>query len=178
MRFTRTARLLASAAALAASALCLTTPQAVAAPAGSAAVSATANCMDTCVLGVRAATHSDHDRLVIDLGAGPIPQWSAGVQVGGNLTMGEGAVMPIQGDEYLKLYLHRATTFDFTTSTPVYTSPLYQTYAFPSLKGQGQFQYVDSSVREFHMGLALGDYSSYKVFALTAPNRIVVDVYH
>jgi hypothetical protein len=184
-------------AALAATALCLGGPQAVAAPVAApvvtggisgapvsatpgstAAASSVQDCQDICVLGVRAATHPGFDRFVIDLGEGTIPQWTTSLQVGGHLTMGEGAVMPIEGAEYLKLTLHRATTFDFTAGTSVYTSPRYQTYAFPSLKGQGQFQYTDASAREFHMGLALGEYSSYRVFTLTAPHRIVIDVNH
>ncbi|MEU4083339.1 AMIN-like domain-containing (lipo)protein [Streptomyces aureus] len=31
---------------------------------------------------------------------------------------------------------------------------------------------------EYGFGLALDDYSSYRVFTLTSPNRVVVDVHH
>ncbi|MDH6224549.1 hypothetical protein [Streptomyces sp. MJP52] len=171
-------RLPASVTALVAAALCLTAPQAVAASEGAVTASAVADCRDTCVLGVRAATHPRYDRFVIDLGAGKLPRWTTNLQKGGRLTMGEGAAMPVKGDEYLKITLHRATGFDFAGGTPVYRSPRHQTYDFPSLKGQGQFRYADASAREFHMGLALGKYSSYRLFALRAPNRVVVDVHH
>ncbi|WP_164540973.1 AMIN-like domain-containing (lipo)protein [Streptomyces abyssomicinicus] len=188
-------RLRASAAALAAAVLCPTAPQAAAVPetaATTAAITTTAttaatatgtasagaDCQDVCVLGVRAATHPGHDRLVIDLGRGPVPRWTTALQVGGRLAAGEGATVPVKGAEYLKITLHRATGFDFSGGRLVYTGPRHRTYGFPSLKGQGQFAYADASVREFHLGLALGEYSSYRVFALGAPNRIVVDVGH
>ncbi|MFE9929932.1 hypothetical protein [Streptomyces sp. NPDC005533] len=181
-------RLLASTVAVAASALCISVPQAQASAlpasatvAGTASAAAAPDCQGTCVLGVRAATHPDFDRFVIDLGEGPIPQWTTSTQTTPLTCCGdEGGerVLPITGKQYLKIKLSRATGLDFTTLTSVYTSPKYQSYAFPSLKGQGLAGTTDPEAREFNIGLALGDHSSYRITKLTAPNRIVVDVTH
>ncbi|WP_328910720.1 AMIN domain-containing protein [Streptomyces sp. NBC_00234] len=182
MAFTAHARLWASVVACAAGALLVAAPQAqAAAPEAPAAASVAPDCQGICVLGVRAATHPDYDRFVIDLGEGTIPQWTTSTQTTPLTCCGDETnehVVPIQGKEYLKIYLSPATTFDFNTSTVVYTSPSYATYDFPSLKGQGRTDIYDPEARAFHIGLALGDYSSYKIFKLTAPNRIVVDINH
>ncbi|MFF1412529.1 hypothetical protein ACFVX6_22615 [Streptomyces sp. NPDC058289] len=156
-------------------AMCVTAPQA------QAATTATPDCQGICVLGVRAATHPTFDRFVIDLGEGVIPGWTETTQTTPLTCCGDETnehVVPITGQKYLKLYLSPATGFDFSTLTKVYTSPAYQTYGFPSLKGQGLTDIVDPEARAFHIGLALGNHSSYRVFKLTAPNRIVVDVNH
>ncbi|MER6313599.1 hypothetical protein ABT237_07490 [Streptomyces sp. NPDC001581] len=181
-------RLLASTVAVAASALCAAVPQAqaseLAAPAGVAEAASTAaapDCQGTCVLGVRAATHPGFDRFVIDLGEGPIPQWTTTTQTTPLTCCGEEAgeqVVPITGKQYLKIKLSPATGFDFTTLKSVYTGPKYQNYNFKSLKGQGLTGATDPEAREFNIGLALGDHSSYRISKLTAPNRIVVDVNH
>ncbi|WP_405908440.1 hypothetical protein OG742_28245 [Streptomyces sp. NBC_00828] len=118
---------------------------------------------------------------MIDLGEGAIPTWTTSTQTEPLTCCGDETnehVVPITGKEYLKVYLSPATTWDFNTSTSVYTSPDYQVYDFPSLKGQGRTDVFDPEASAFHLGLALGDYSSYRIFKLTAPNRVVVDVYH
>lgn len=132
------------------------------------------------MLGVRAATHPTYDRFVVDLGEGTIPSWTTSVQTEPLTCCAdpEPKVVPITGTSYLKILLSSATTFDFSTNTVVYTSPRHETYAFPSLKGQGQYGTNDPESRAFPIGLALDDYSSYKVFKLTAPNRLVVDIFH
>ncbi|WP_051836325.1 AMIN-like domain-containing (lipo)protein [Streptomyces sp. NRRL F-2580] len=181
-------RLLASTVAVAASALCIAVPQAqasalpapatVAEPASPAAAP---DCQGTCVLGVRAATHPGFDRFVIDLGEGPIPQWTTTTQTTPLTCCGdEGSehVLPITGKQYLKIKLSRATGFDFAALKSVYTGPKYQSYDFPSLKGQGLTGATDPEAREFNIGVALGDHASYRISKLTAPNRIVVDINH
>ncbi|MFC9245930.1 hypothetical protein ACFT7S_18550 [Streptomyces sp. NPDC057136] len=193
MVLTAHARLWASVVACTAGTLLMAAPQAQAATpeappttasaasAASAAVAVAPDCQGICVLGVRAATHPDFDRFVIDLGEGTIPEWTTSTQTTPLTCCGDETnehVVPIQGNKYLKIYLSPATTFDFNTSTVLYTSPMYATYDFPSLKGQGRTDIYDPEARAFHIGLALDDYSSYKIFKLTAPNRIVVDINH
>ncbi|MDX3537091.1 hypothetical protein PV721_22480 [Streptomyces sp. MB09-01] len=173
MRSTRAVRLLATTVAVAASALCIAVPQA------QAAAAATPDCYGTCVLGVRAATHPTFDRFVIDLGEGPIPAWTTTTQTTPLTCCGDETnehVVPITGQQYLKIKLAKATGFDFANSKAVYTSPDYFTYNFPSLKGQGRTGTTDPEAHEFNIGLALGDHSSYRISKLTAPNRIVVDI--
>ncbi len=133
-------------------------------------------CADICILGVRAATHPTFDRFVIDLGEGGVPGWTTSVQTTPLYWGEEGSQtqVPIQGDSYLKVTLMPAEAFDVNYQS-TYTSPRSQTFAFPSLKGQALvYSFEDSNT----FGLALGAHSSYKVFKLTAPNRIVVDVNH
>ncbi|WP_328941753.1 hypothetical protein OG259_08880 [Streptomyces sp. NBC_00250] len=182
MRVKRTARLGASVAAFAMGMLCLAAPQAQATgSAATAAVTVAPDCQGICVLGVRAATHPEFDRFVIDLGEGAIPTWTTSVQTTPLTCCGDETnehVVPIQGAQYLKIYLSPATRYDFANQTSVYNSPDFQTYGFPSLKGQGLTDIVDPEARAFHIGLALGDHSSYRIFKLTAPNRIVVDINH
>ncbi|WP_327414515.1 AMIN-like domain-containing (lipo)protein [Streptomyces sp. NBC_01233] len=188
MHSNRAVRLLASTVAVAASALCIAVPQAQAAgltapatAAGASTAAAAPDCYGTCVLGVRAATHPGFDRFVIDLGEGPIPQWTTTTQTTPLTCCGDETnehVVPITGKQYLKIKLSKATGFDFANSKAVYTSPDYFTYNFPSLKGQGRTGTTDPEGREFNIGLALGDHSSYRISKLTAPNRIVVDINH
>lgn len=141
------------------------------------AAAASPTCADICILGVRTATHATYDRLVIDLGEGIIPPWTTSKQTA-PLTWGESETsqteVPIKGDSYLKVTLMPAETFDVNYQS-TYTSPRSESFNYPSLKGQALvYSFEDSNT----LGLALGPHSSYKVFKLTAPNRIVIDINH
>lgn len=140
------------------------------------AVAASPTCAHTCILGVRTATHDAYDRLVIDLGEGAVPGWTVSEQTA-PLYWGEESSqtqVPIKGDSYLKVTLMPAEAFDGNYQ-PTYTSPRSESFTYPSLKGQALvYSFEDSNT----FGLALGLHSSYKVFKLTAPNRVVIDVYH
>ncbi|MFI8768041.1 hypothetical protein ACIGN6_24440 [Streptomyces sp. NPDC053792] len=177
MRAKGTVRLGGTVAAFALAALGVAAPQAQAAATGA---SVAPDCHGICVLGVRAATHPDFDRIVIDLGEGTIPTWTA-TESTEPLTCcadPEPQIIPITGKTYLRIQVASAGTFDWNTSTSVYTSPRWEAYGFPSLKGQGLYGTNDPENRDFPLGLALGDHSSYKIFKLTSPNRIVVDINH
>ncbi|HWU08678.1 MAG TPA: hypothetical protein VN520_20240 [Streptomyces sp.] len=140
------------------------------------AAAASPTCADICVLGVRTATHATYDRLVIDLGEGTVPGWDVSEQTAPLYWGEEGSQtqVPIKGDSYLKVTLMPAETFDGNYQ-PTYTSPRSESFSYPSLKGQALvYSFEDSNT----FGLALGPHSSYKVFKLTAPNRIVVDINH
>ncbi|MFF3728623.1 hypothetical protein ACFYYM_40475 [Streptomyces erythrochromogenes] len=144
-------------------------------------VSAAANCQGICVLGVRAATHPGFDRFVIDLGDGPIPAWTESIQTEPLTCCGDETnehVIPVTGKSYLKIHLSPASSFDFKSQTPLYSSPRHSTFNFKSLKGQGLTGTVDPEAREFRIGLALGGHSSYKIYKLAGPNRLVVDINH
>ncbi|MFC9591330.1 hypothetical protein ACFTUC_16265 [Streptomyces sp. NPDC056944] len=133
-------------------------------------------CAHVCVLGVRTATHDTYDRVVIDLGEGAVPGWTTGEQTTPLYWGEEGSQtrVPIQGDSYLTVTLMPAEAFDGNHQS-TYTSPRSQSFGYPSLKGQALvYSFEDSNT----FGLALGPHSSYKVFKLTAPNRIVIDVNH
>ncbi|MEU8544277.1 hypothetical protein AB0C52_30540 [Streptomyces sp. NPDC048717] len=141
------------------------------------AVGATPTCVQTCLLGVRAAAHDTYDRIVIDLGDGAIPGWQTSEQSTPLVWEGEEyprREVPIKGDSYLKIQMTPVMTHDVNMK-PVYTSASYESYGFSSLKGQALvYGFEDAAT----IGLALGPHSSYNVFKLTAPNRIVVDINH
>lgn len=174
-----TVRLCAPVVAFTAAALYVFAPEAEARVATDPAFAE--NCQGICVLGVRAATHPGFDRFVVDLGDGPIPSWTESVQTEPLTCCGDETsehVVPIVGKSYLKIRLSPASSFDFNSQTSLYTSPRHGVYNFPSLKGQGLTSVTDPEDRAFHIGLALGDHSSYKIFKLAAPNRLVIDISH
>ncbi|MFF1836452.1 hypothetical protein ACFVXE_19925 [Streptomyces sp. NPDC058231] len=128
-------------------------------------------CASVCFLDARTGAHPDYDRLVLDLTETGYPQVTATVSPDGLYVMpsGDTKYMTIPGNSYLLLDMGGA---DATT----YTSPSTLNVALPSLKGVQLLQGWYEGHAEF--GLSLGDYSQYKISHLTAPNRMVIDIYH
>ncbi|MDV5146376.1 hypothetical protein R1T08_19770 [Streptomyces sp. SBC-4] len=141
-----------------------------ASPAASAATSAeTVNCYDMsgCVTGIRAATHTGYDRLVFDL--------TSGTQVWRTETNTTGAY---SGSSGLTQYLTaKGTSYLFIWLEPSYPGAgavLDRTLNLPTIKG---VQVTDYHAARTGFGISLGPSTRYNVFTLTAPNRVVVDVY-
>ncbi|WP_328944180.1 AMIN domain-containing protein [Streptomyces sp. NBC_00250] len=135
-------------------------------------------CDDICVDGVRAATHADHDRVVFDLGAGPLPTVEAHHSPYSEFITpgGEPKYLTTPGDSYLFLSLKNAGDGDFAT-----TNPRVETFNLPTVKAS-QFLFDTDAILGFSpaidFGITLnGPVSSYRVFTLTQPNRVVVDIY-
>ncbi|MFD9487596.1 hypothetical protein ACFWBX_27240 [Streptomyces sp. NPDC059991] len=142
---------------------------------------AASSCQYSCVLDARTGSHPDYDRLVFDLSnTGQLPTVRARDSSDGTYTPGasdEPRKLQIAGKSYLFLDIDPVTTT--TTGPDAYTSPTVQPVSLLSLKGiqlasAGGFEMEHTTT----FGLSLGNYSSYKVFTLTAPNRVVVDIYH
>ncbi|MEV6265264.1 hypothetical protein AB0M42_31600 [Streptomyces sp. NPDC051784] len=144
------------------------TPAASAAP----AVTAAEICDNICVDGVRAATHEGYDRVVFDLGTGALPQVGVteSTSPAYGMPSGETKNLAITGSSYLFAYFHPARSGDYTD-----TNPVVKPFALPTVKGV-QFLYEQHSQPAFGITLD-GPVSRYNVFTLTAPNRVVIDIY-
>ncbi|MFI6056266.1 hypothetical protein ACIBCO_40175 [Streptomyces violascens] len=171
MSFPRTAR------NLAASVLAVTGVLTAAIAPAQAATAAVTSCEHVCILDARTGGHPDHDRLVFDLTDNvPPPAVQAQLSADGSYmpgASGETRHLVITGKSYLLLDVSPA---EVRSSGPdAYTTPAVQPVSLPSLKG---VQMTGDYEGHIGFGLSLGDYTRYQVSTLTAPNRIVVDVYH
>ncbi|MFD0719311.1 AMIN-like domain-containing (lipo)protein [Streptomyces globosus] len=102
-------------------------------------ISAAANCQGMRFSGVRAATHTGFDRFVVDLGEGPIPVWTDGIQTEPLTCCGDETnenVIPITGKSYLKLNLFPASSFDFNTQPSLYASPRHSSSISKASRGR------------------------------------------
>lgn len=141
-----------------------------ASPAASATNSAeTVNCyeMSGCVTGIRAATHTGYDRLVFDL--------TTSTQIFSTSTNTTGEFSGSSGQtQYLTV---KGTSYLFIALEPSYPGSgavLDKTLNLPTIKG---VQVTDYHAARTGFGISLGPSTRYNVFTLTAPNRVVVDVY-
>ncbi|MEV3933477.1 MULTISPECIES: hypothetical protein [unclassified Streptomyces] len=129
-------------------------------------------CDNICVDGVRAATHDGYDRVVFDLGTGTLPEVTVNQSTspGYGLPSGETANLATTGSSYLFADLHPARTGDYTD-----TNPIVKPFALPTVKA---VQYLYELHSQPSFGITLdGPVSHYDVFTLTAPNRVVIDIY-
>ncbi|MEU4351772.1 hypothetical protein [Streptomyces sp. NPDC023838] len=164
----RTAQRTAAAAVLAA--VLAGTAQAKA----SAAVPAP-RCDNVCVLDVRGGAHPDFDRVVFDLAGGqPNVQATESDSDAYVPPSGDAKHLQIRGKSYLFLNLTGASTRDMA-GVRTYTNPDVQDLTLPSIRG---VQLIPDYEGQVQFGLSLGDHSRYRVFALTTPDRLVVDIYH
>ncbi|MER6648979.1 MULTISPECIES: AMIN-like domain-containing (lipo)protein [Streptomyces] len=145
-----------------------------AAPMASAAPTQTAAevCDNICIDGVRAATHSDHDRVVFDLGTGSLPTVTTMTNTTGEYGMPSGLseTVEIAGSSYLFVDFHPARSGDYAE-----TNPVVEAFGLPTVKGV-QFLYEQHAQPAFGISLD-GPVSRYNVFTLSSPNRVVIDIY-
>ncbi|MCX4986405.1 hypothetical protein [Streptomyces sp. NBC_00572] len=172
-------RRLAVGGALASALLAGPVPTATAAStAAPAAVSVTPECASSCFLAVRTGAHPDFDRVVVDLGGPGVPTvletWTNTSGIYTNTAEGEPRRLPLEGKTYLNVELMGVDNRT-TSGQASFTGPAVQELALPAVKGYGL---AGGHEGYFSFGLAVGDYSSYRVFTLTSPSRLVIDVYH
>ncbi|MGW1063976.1 AMIN-like domain-containing (lipo)protein [Streptomyces aureus] len=145
-------------------------------PAPASAATTSPVCASACFLDVRTGGHTDFDRLVVDLGGSSLPTWTATTTDTGLWyeSGDEGHPIALTAKHYLAL---RFTGVNNTATDGTWTfgGPSPQTVNHPSLKG---YALTGGYEGAYGFGLALDDYRSYRVFTLTSPNRVVVDVYH
>ncbi|MFE7358357.1 hypothetical protein ACFU8Q_35965 [Streptomyces sp. NPDC057543] len=172
-------RVLARFVAPAATALLATlavAPMASAAPmgttAGTVAGTTAKVCDNICIDGVRVATHDGYDRVVFDLGTGTLPHVGIAQTTDPSYGMpsGESKNLSISGSSYLFADFYPARSGDYPD-----TNPVVKPFDLPTVKGV-QFLYEQHSTPAFGITLN-GPVSHYNVFTLTAPNRVVIDVY-
>ncbi|MGA5197589.1 AMIN-like domain-containing (lipo)protein [Streptomyces exfoliatus] len=177
MRLTRsTSARIATSLAAAALLSALAVPAATAAPESAATASAAAFvCSDACLLGTRAATHPDRDRLVFDFTADGLPAVSSYVSPDGTYTgpMGKPEPLQIRGTSYLIVTLSGAHMYD-DNGALTYPGPYLQQPNLPVLKG---VEFLGEFEGRLTFGLTLNTSSRQATFNLTAPNRVVFDLY-
>ena len=124
------------------------------------------------VIDLRVGEHRNFDRVVIDL-RGKIPGYT--VRFVRRLTYdGSGNPVPLQGRRFLAVALTPANAHD-RSGHSLYVGPTLQQLQMPSLRGvafTGDFEAVVS------FGLSLSHRAPFRVFTLTSPSRIVIDLRH
>ena len=128
------------------------------------------------VLNLRTGRHRTYDRVVVDL-SGPLTGYR--VQYVGGLTYDpSGKPVPLAGKAFLHIALTPANAHapvDNEHVLNVYSGPRLAHPGLPTIKGvamTGDFEAVVS------FGLALDHKAGFRVFTLTNPSRLVVDVAH
>jgi hypothetical protein len=121
---------------------------------------------------LRAGEHRNFDRVVIDL-RGKIPGYD--VRYVRRLVYdGSGDPVPLRGRRFIAVALNPASAHD-RNGNNLYVGPRLQQLQMPSLRGvafTGDFEGVVS------FGLSLSHRAPFRVFTLSAPSRIVIDVRH
>ena len=124
------------------------------------------------VVGLRVSEHARFDRVVIDID-GRRPGYR--VRYVAQLTYdGSGEVVPLKGRKRISIVLDPARAHDLSGHN-VYTGPRLQQYDLPMLRGvafAGDFEGVVS------FGLTARAKRGYRVFTLTDPSRVVIDLRH
>lgn len=118
----------------------------------------------TVITGIRVGQHVGYDRVVFDLN-GPIPGYQVSY-VSQVLHDGSGKLVPLSGTAFLRVVIRSTSTTVFApqgTITPMFAE-------LRQVKGAGDFEAVTS------YGLGLATRAGFRVFTLSGPNRLVVDV--
>ncbi|MGW1514167.1 AMIN-like domain-containing (lipo)protein [Streptomyces sp. NPDC002394] len=176
MRLTRRAlvRIFTPLAAVALLSL-LVSPTASAAETRTASVTAT--CSHTCVLGTRAATHTGYDRLVFDLTSSTQVTTSTNTTGAYTPWSGKTEFLEVRGTSYLFITMEDTDVYD-DAGNLTFASPTLQSFNLPALKGVQLLQAFDNRFdKRVEFGITLGPSTSYQIFQLTQPNRLVVDIY-
>jgi len=128
------------------------------------------------VLNLRLGRHEAYDRAVVDL-SGPLTGYRVGY-VRKLAYDGSGAPVPLSGNAFLAISLSPANAHAFVDdehALNVYSGPRLTRPGMPTIKGvafTGDYEAVVS------FGLALDHKAGFRVFTLTNPNRLVIDVAH
>jgi hypothetical protein len=124
------------------------------------------------VVGLRYAAHPRFDRVVVDLD-GAVPSGRLGYRR--HFTYdGSGAAVPILGRSGLQLTLFPAQAHD-DAGHSVYTGPM---IARPRLRTLKALALTGDFEGQVTFALALTHRARYRVFELSSPTRLVIDVKH
>lgn len=123
------------------------------------------------LVGVRVGQHAGYDRLVIDLG-GQLPGYQ--VQTVARLVHdGSGRRLALPGAALLEVRLQPAVAHD-VDARPTF-APTRQLLSLPALRGYALAGDVEGVVT---LGISLTHQSTFRVFELSSPSRLVIDVRH
>ena len=123
---------------------------------------------------VRTGQHPDVDRVVFEFSGSGIPAYSVSV-VKAVYSDAKGDVVPLPGQQLLRVTFHGATAWCPASSSRTYTGPSVLTPYYPRLlavAAAGDFEQVLS------FGIGLAAQGNYQAYALTSPYRVVLDVRH
>ncbi len=126
--------------------------------------------------GVRAARHPGFDRVVFDLGGTGTPGWRVDYRAR-PVYEGSGDPVPLDGTVFLQVIL-RGVGLPYDTGLPPFGD---QTTRVPATGTRGISEIAPGGVFEGEQGAFIGLTGvrrPFRVFALTHPTRVVVDVRH
>lgn len=127
----------------------------------------------TAVTAVRVGSHPDeqpaYDRFVVEFANGPVPKWTAIPKSSANFTLSpSGQPVTLRGSAGIRL--------DFFTGTfPAYRGQTDFVTGFPQLAEARELEDFEGHVQ---WGLGLNHQSCKRIFQLSAPSRLVIDVPH
>ena len=122
------------------------------------------------VTDVRVGQHRTFDRFVIEFNTARLPRYRLTPKSDTTFTLeGSGHPVTLLGNAGLKVAVH------FATGTGTYTGPTDFRPRFPQLKEARQLGDFEGYVT---WGIGLGHQSCKRVFTLTNPTRLVIDVAH
>jgi len=127
-----------------------------------------------CFLDARTGAHTGYDRLVFDVSLLPQVQ-SSSISTSGSYDYNDNGTkyVSITGNDYL--FVNFADASLFSNTGLAYTTPNPEAIDLPAIKG---VQYINDDEGSVSFALSLNSYTSYDIFTLTAPDRVVIDVYH
>lgn len=124
------------------------------------------------IVGLRVSGHDDFDRIVIDV-RGRRPNFR--IEYVDSLTYdGSGHPVPLSGRRKLAIHLPQATAHDLEGNN-LYTGPRLKRFDLPTLRGvalTGDWEGVVS------FGITARNKKGYRIFTLTKPSRVVIDLRH
>ncbi|MFI6101436.1 hypothetical protein ACIA8G_38320 [Lentzea sp. NPDC051213] len=123
--------------------------------------------------GIRTGVHNNFERIVLDLNGQPHDRVQR--EVTAVADCGSGNPIPVQGTEILETMIHYAATYD-ENFNPTYTGP--RNFVPQGLTNVKNIAFTCDF--EATLGIAIGyddPDSWHKVFTLTNPDRLVIDVY-
>jgi hypothetical protein len=127
----------------------------------------------TYLTAVRTGEHSGYDEVVFQF-SGTLPGYTAG-RVQAVYSDPKGTPVPLAGQSYLRVVFHGTSAVCPQPLHQTYTGPTVLTPYYPQLltvSAAGDFEGVLS------FGIGLAAQGGYRVFTLTNPDRLVIDVSH
>lgn len=113
---------------------------------------------------IRTGIHRGFDRVVFDF-AGPVPTYFVEYVAANQLRSTEGSVIPVSGSYFLQVR--------FSGMNAMADAPLVRTPNFDVVR---QVKRVDNFEGLLIYGVGLDERNAFRVFSLTNPSRVVLDV--
>ncbi len=124
------------------------------------------------VVGLRTGRHATYDRVVVDL-TGAVPGYHVGYVR--SLVGPSGKTLPLPGKAFIAVRLTPATAHTVSGTPLLLQGATTQLYDLPTLRGSALTEDFEGYVS---FGLALSRHAPFRVFELSGPSRLVIDVRH